>query len=141
MEKVAAILAEIVGEKQWLTSVHLTEHFNGVADILDPERQVVRRLSLRASFLQNGQRVQEYLRLLPNHVHDHEDHLLFFVRDLIETKGGKMQLVVDLEYVFERRKCVNYVPVINLGMFINLHSRRAAAHFSLMVIFLNTKPL
>ena len=73
--------------------------------------------------------MQEYLRLLPNHVYNHEDHLLFFVRDLIETKGGQVQLVVDLEHVFERWKCIDYVPVINLRMFINLHPCRAAAHF------------
>ena len=138
MEQIAAVLAQIVRKKQWLAGVHLTEHFDGVPDVFDPEGQIVRSLSLRAPFLQNSQRVQEYLWLLPNHVYNHEDHLLFFVRDLIETKGGQVQLVVDLEHVFERWKCINYVPVINLRMFINFHPRRAAAHFVFKVcLYLN----
>ena len=70
------------------------------------------------------------MRLLPDHIYDHEDHLLFFVRDLIETKGGQVQLIVDLEHIFKRWQSVHNMPVINLRMFINLHSRRATTHFS-----------
>ena len=86
-------------------------------------------LALGATLLQNGQRMQENLRLLTDHIHYHEDHLLFLVGDLVEAEGGQVQFVVDLEDVFKRGQSVHYVPVINLRMLIDLHSRCAAAHF------------
>ena len=46
-----------------------------------------------------------------------------------EAEGGQVQFVVDLEDVFKRGQSVHYVPVINLRMLIDLHSRCAAAHF------------
>ena len=45
-------------------------------------------LALGAALLQNGQRMQENLGLLTDHIHYHEDHLLFFVGDLVEAEGG-----------------------------------------------------
>ena len=72
--------------------------------------------------------MQEYLGLLTDHIDYHEDHLLFFVGDLIEAEGGKVQLVVDLKHVFKSWQCVHYVPVIYLRMLIDLHSCSTAAH-------------
>ena len=70
--------------------------------------------------------MQENLWLLANHIDDHKDHLFFLVRDLLETKCGKVQLVIHLEYIFESWQSVYDVPVIHLRMLINLHARRAA---------------
>lgn len=89
----------------------------------------MRGLPLRASFLQYGQRVQEYLWFLPDHIHYHEDHLLFFVWNLIKTEGWQVQFIVHLEDIFKSWQCVYNVPVINLRMFINFHASCTAAHF------------
>ena len=61
----------------------------------------MRGLALRAPFLQDFQRVQEDWRLVSDHVNYHVDHLFFFVRYLCEGEGWQVDLVVNLEYVFE----------------------------------------
>ena len=43
----------------------------------------------------------ENLWPVADHVDNHEDHLFFTMRNLIEAKGRKMQLIVGLEDIFE----------------------------------------
>ena len=74
----------------------------------------MRRLPLTTPLLKYLERVQKYLRLVPNHVHYHEDHLLFLMRYLIEAEGRQMQFIVALEDVLKGRQCVHYVPIVVL---------------------------
>ena len=78
----------------------------------------------------------ENLGSVSDHVDDHEDHLLLAMRDLIEAKGGEMQLIVGLEDIFEGWQSIYDVPVVFLRMLINFHPRCTAAHFVLLLLFL-----
>ena len=89
----------------------------------------MRCLPLGTPFLQNLERMQEYLWLVPDHVHYHEDHLLLLVRYLIEAKCWKMQLVVALKDVFKGRQSVHNMPIVVLRVLVHLHTRCAAAHY------------
>ena len=51
------------------------------------------------------------LWLVPNHVDDHEHHLLLLVRQLDEVDLGQLELVVDLEHVLVGRERVDGVVV------------------------------
>ena len=78
----------------------------------------------------------ENLWPVADHVDNHEDHLFFTMRNLIEAKSWQMQLIVGLEDIFEGWQRVNDVPVILLRMLINFHSRRTTTHFALLLLFL-----
>ena len=90
----------------------------------------MRGLTLRATLLQNFQVVKENRWSVPNHIHDHEDHLFFLVRDLSEIEGGQVQLIVGLEHVLEGGQRVHDVPVVVLRVLVYLHSGRTASHFA-----------
>lgn len=128
MEQAPTIFAEVICQEEGLPCLHLAEHFNCKADVIDFERQVVRSLALRASLLENSKVVQENLGLLPDHVYDHEDHLLLLVRDLVKVKGGQVQFVVGLEHVFKGWQRVHNVPVVVLTVLVHFHPRCAATH-------------
>jgi hypothetical protein len=53
------------------------------------------------------------------------------MRDLIEAKCRQVELIVDLEDIFEGGQSVYYVPVIHLRMLIDLHPCGAATHFNI----------
>ena len=101
MEQVTTVLAEVIGEQQRLLRLHRVEHLDGVADVLNSEGQIVGSLPLRASLLQDCERVGENLGPVAYHVDNHEAHLLLAMRDLIEAEGGQVQLIVGLEDIFE----------------------------------------
>ena len=87
VKQVTTILTEVIREQEWLFRLHWVEHLNRIAYILNSERQIVWSLSLWASFLQDRQRVGENLGPVPDHVDNHEDHLCFTMRNLMEAKG------------------------------------------------------
>ena len=72
---------------------------------------------------------------MPYHVDDHEDHLLFLVRDLREVESRQVQLVVRLKDVLKRGQGVHYVPVVVLTVLIYLHAGRTASHFCMFSVF------
>ena len=78
----------------------------------------------------------ENLWPVADHVDNHEDHLFFTMRNLIEAKGRKMQLIVGLEDILEGWQCVYDVPVIFLRVLINFHPCRTTTHFVLLLLFL-----
>ncbi len=92
LQQFAAVLAEIFGQEQRLPRLHVSKHFNCVAHIFDPERQIMRRLSLGASILQNGQCLQKKLWVRSNQVNNHEDHLLLLVWQLDEVNWGEVEI-------------------------------------------------
>ena len=65
---------------------------------------------------------------MPNHVNNHEDHLLLFVRQLDEVHLRQLELVVHLEYVLISGQCIHSVVIRNRGVLIHLHSCCATAH-------------
>ena len=131
MEQVTTVLTEVIGEQERLLRLHRVEHLDGVANVLNSEGQIVWSLPLRASFLQDCERVGENLGSVADHVDNHEDHLLLAMRNLIEAKGRKVQLIVGLEDIFEGWQCVDDVPIILLRMLIDFHPRCTTAHFFL----------
>jgi len=88
------------------------QHFDSETNIVDFERQIVRRLALRASLLEYFQRVQKDRRLVTYHVHYHEDHLFFLMWYLIEVKSWQMKLIVALEDVFKGWQRVDDMPIV-----------------------------
>ena len=86
--------------------------------------------------MQDCERVGENLGPVSDHVDNHEDHLFFAMRNLIEAKSWQMQLIVGLEDIFEGWQSVYDVPVVFLRMLINFHPRCTAAHFVLLLLFL-----
>ena len=87
MQQVTTILTEVISEQEWLFGLHRVEHLDSISDIFNSEGQIMWSLSLRASFLQDREGVGENLWPVPDHVDNHEDHLFFTMRNLIEAKG------------------------------------------------------
>ena len=88
----------------------------------------MRGLSLGASVLENLEVMNENMWLVPDHVNDHVDHLLFLMRNLVEVERRQVELVVGLKDIFKSWQCVDDMPVIVLTVFIDFHTRCAAAH-------------
>jgi hypothetical protein len=84
--------------------------------------------------------VQEKFGLVADEIHNHKHHLLFFVGDLVEIEGRKVQFIVALKHVFKRGQSVHEVPVAVVTVFVNFHSRCAAAHFLFKLNFFTNLP-
>ncbi len=75
--------------------------------------------------------MQVQLRLHPDHVDYHKDHLLFLMWQLLAFKARQIKLTVNCEHIFVSRQSVHSVKVSEVGsMLVIFHAGSATAHLN-----------